>query len=75
MTDIITSILPYAAGLVGMIGLVFYGMVTGKRRAESKQREKEREAIDKAHEVRNETNQIPDADLDDSLDKWVRNKR
>lgn len=44
MTEIITSILPYAAGLVGLIGLFFGIHINGKRMGK---RELERD-IDKA---------------------------
>lgn len=72
MTEIIFSILPYAAGLITAIGALVWARMSGKRAAENKQQADERKAIDKAKEVSNEINQASDDDINRRLTSWVR---
>lgn len=72
MTEIIFSILPYAAGLVAAIGALVWARMSGKKAAENKQQASERKAIDKAKEVSDDVNQASDDDINRRLTSWVR---
>lgn len=75
MTELLFSLWPYIAGAVATIGALVWARMSGRKAERNEQSKKERQSIDKAQEVRNETNKIPDADLNNALNKWVRDKR
>ncbi|MAK54666.1 MAG: hypothetical protein CML17_02235 [Pusillimonas sp.] len=79
MTEIITSILPYAAGLVAIIGGIFGIFFAGKRSGKSEERNqqvKDRlEATQKAKDIQHETEAKSDSDLLNAFDELHNNRR
>ena len=72
MTEIIFSILPYAAGIVAAIGALVWARMSGRAAERNEQQANERKAIDKAKEVSDDVNQASDDDINRRLTSWVR---
>ncbi len=75
MTEIITSILPYAAALVAAIGALLWARQSGKQSARNDQQAIERAAIEKAREVENENNSKDIGAIRSDAGRWVRNDK
>lgn len=75
MSEIIASILPYAVGAVGIIAALVGVFMRGKQAERNERMADERETIEKAKEVRDESASLSDDSIRDRARQWVRGQR
>lgn len=75
MAEIIASILPYAVGAVGIIAALVGVFMRGKRAERNERMADERETIEKAKGVRDESASLSDDSIRDRARQWVRDQR
>lgn len=71
MGDLTAFLVGAVLALVGLFGV----RLSGKKAARNEQLANEREAIDKAKEVRDEISSLDDDDVNAKLTDWMRGKR